>query len=75
MEEKRKPPKKKAANLSIKAILRIGKTYNAVNKTQKQYGEMVHIIENTNVDRCVCCGEVVPEGKMVCPLCESQVNE
>ena len=21
-------------------------------------------------DRCVCCGEVVPEGRMVCPMCE-----
>lgn len=19
---------------------------------------------------CVCCGEVIPEGRMVCPLCE-----
>ena len=22
-------------------------------------------------DRCVCCGEVVPEGRMVCPVCEA----
>lgn len=22
-----------------------------------------------NVDRCVLCGEIVPEGTMVCPLC------
>ena len=21
------------------------------------------------VDRCVCCGEVIPEGSMVCPNC------
>lgn len=21
-------------------------------------------------DRCVCCGEVIPEGRMVCPQCE-----
>lgn len=21
-------------------------------------------------DRCVCCGAVVPEGRMVCPSCE-----
>lgn len=21
-------------------------------------------------DRCVCCGEIVPEGRMVCPSCE-----
>ena len=22
------------------------------------------------VDRCVCCGEIIPEGRMVCPNCE-----
>ena len=21
-------------------------------------------------DRCVCCGEIVPEGRYVCPKCE-----
>ena len=21
-------------------------------------------------DRCVCCGEIIPEGKQVCPMCE-----
>lgn len=24
-----------------------------------------------NVDRCVCCGEIVPEGRQVCPACEA----
>lgn len=22
-------------------------------------------------DRCVCCGEIVPEGRQVCPSCEA----
>lgn len=26
-------------------------------------------------DRCVCCGAVVPEGRMVCPSCERRANE
>lgn len=26
------------------------------------------------IDYCVCCGEVVPEGRMVCPSCESMVK-
>lgn len=21
-------------------------------------------------DRCVCCGEIIPEGRQVCPMCE-----
>lgn len=27
------------------------------------------------MDRCVCCGEPVPEGRMVCPICEKNVLE
>lgn len=26
---------------------------------------------NTNDDFCVCCGEPVPEGRMVCHSCEA----
>lgn len=26
---------------------------------------------NTNDDFCVCCGEPVPEGRMVCRSCET----
>ena len=28
----------------------------------------------TDVDRCVCCGEIVPEGRMVCPQCEFELQ-
>ena len=26
-------------------------------------------------NRCVCCGAVVPEGRMVCPMCEMAADE
>lgn len=26
-------------------------------------------------DRCICCGEVVPEGRQVCPKCEGKTNQ
>ena len=26
-------------------------------------------------NRCVCCGAVVPEGRMVCPICEMAADE
>lgn len=26
-------------------------------------------------DRCVCCGRYVPEGRLVCPLCEAKAYE
>lgn len=28
-------------------------------------------IFNTNVESCVCCGEITPEGRQVCPTCEA----
>lgn len=31
------------------------------------------IIEN--VDRCICCGCIVPEGRQVCFTCEEIANE
>ena len=27
-----------------------------------------------NADRCVCCGEIIPEGSHVCPNCKVAVN-
>lgn len=24
------------------------------------------------IDRCVCCGAVIPEGRMICPSCERE---
>ena len=26
-------------------------------------------------ERCVMCGQVIPEGRMVCPTCEMKVQE
>ncbi len=26
-------------------------------------------------NRCVCCGAVIPEGRMACPLCEMEVDD
>lgn len=28
-----------------------------------------------DVDRCVCCGEIIPEGRMVCPQCEDETEK
>ena len=28
-----------------------------------------------NVDRCICCGEIIPEGRLICPKCEAEANE
>lgn len=26
-------------------------------------------------DRCICCGDIVPEGRMVCPGCEKKAEK
>lgn len=26
-------------------------------------------------NRCVCCGAIIPEGRMVCPLCEMEAED
>lgn len=31
--------------------------------------------ESGPMDTCVCCGRAVPEGRMVCPECEIEVEE
>ena len=31
--------------------------------------------ELTMEDRCICCGELIPEGRQVCPACEKKAEE
>ena len=31
------------------------------------------VIDDAN--RCVCCGEIIPEGRQVCPNCENEVRK
>ena len=26
-------------------------------------------------DRCICCGEIIPEGRQVCVNCEKEAKE
>lgn len=38
----------------------------------KPYSKQMAIADNA--DRCVCCGDVIPEGRQVCPKCERGVG-
>jgi predicted amidophosphoribosyltransferase len=73
-EQLGRKPKKKAAKkpLSVAEILRIGNIYFKVKHKYLHYGDIVTLVDR-NVDRCVCCGAVVPEGRHVCPQCEKAV--
>lgn len=41
----------------------------ATSPVRLSHGELVRL-QYSNVDRCVFCGNIVPEGRMVCPDCE-----
>lgn len=38
------------------------------------YGMNPTIDRDASVDRCVCCGSYVPEGKHVCAACSGDLN-
>ena len=69
--KRRKKSAKKA--LTISEILHIANVYNKVKHKYINYGDVVTLVDR-NVDRCVCCGEIVPEGRHVCPQCEKAVK-
>ena len=50
----------------IKPMKRAGDSAKNVTESLKN---VIDAFENA--DRCVCCGEIVPEGRQVCPGCET----
>lgn len=66
--------KKLSPPLSINEVMHIGSVYDVVHGTHlsHHYSQITKLIEDTNVDLCVCCGEYIPEGRMVCPQCEKR---
>lgn len=66
--KKKESPKPK---VSLEQEQKVERIYNAIHKSRYHgYGEIVQIIESANADRCVCCGAIIPEGRLVCPNCE-----
>lgn len=48
----------------IKPMKRAG---DSAEKAAESLKNVINAFENA--DRCVCCGEIVPEGRQVCPSC------
>ena len=72
-QRKIKRPKKVVKKaLTIAEILHIAEIYNRKNHKYLHYGEIVALVDRSE-DHCVCCGEIVPEGRHVCPQCEKAV--
>lgn len=51
---------------TIKSMKRAG---DSAEKAAESLKNVIDAFENA--DRCVCCGEIVPEGRQVCPGCET----
>ena len=66
---KAKSKKSNKKPLTLSEIFHIGDVYAKIHHKYLHYGDIVALVER-NVDKCVCCGEVVPEGRQVCPQCE-----
>ena len=72
-----RPVKKiKRKPLSISEVLHIGAVYDKVNGTslRNHYGEINTMLEKCVAGRCVCCGDPIPEGTLVCQICERKAN-
>ena len=61
--------KRAKVKLTLAEVMRISKIYERVNHKYLHYGEIVTLLDR-NVDRCICCGAIIPEGRHVCPQCE-----
>lgn len=75
MSQRPKEKKPKKTGPTLNEVCFVERVYNAVMKTNKHYHDIVHIIEDTRADRCVCCGATIPEGRMVCRACEIKAEE
>lgn len=64
-----------ALNTVVNKIVNTFKTLgNAFGQALRSYPQDPPRIVD-NVDRCVCCGEIIPEGRHICPNCEGSVKE
>lgn len=57
-------------------VVKTEEDYSSANKCSiVQAKESLNLKEhNTNTNRCVMCGEEIPEGQMVCYLCDKKIT-
>jgi hypothetical protein len=46
------------------------KIVGEVISVSNRWGEKCHVKRYTFAETCVICGEIIPEGRQVCPKCE-----
>lgn len=68
IKAKKKAKSKPKQVLSLSQVCKIIRIYNAVNRTNYHYGNMVLMIDRTEAGRCICCNEKIEKG-VVCRKC------
>ncbi len=66
-KHRKKKPTQKV--LTFAEISHIADVYSKINHKYLHYGDVVKLVES-NAEHCVCCGEIIPEGRQVCYKCE-----
>lgn len=61
--------------MPLKDWMQIYSEYQSGMVKQAQERHLSPLIEAQTENRCVCCGEIIPEGRMTCNNCEYEVKE
>ena len=58
---------------TIRKVLREGEI---IFDTSEQFAELKkkYTEDPSPINMCICCGEIIPEGRQVCPACEKQLK-
>ena len=54
-------------------VNKIGSILQSLKATPEEVKQAYDSVFN-NANKCVRCGEVIPEGRLICPKCESEVE-
>ena len=54
-------------------VNKIGSILQSLKATPEEVKQAYDSVFN-NANKCVHCGEVIPEGRLICPKCESEVE-
>lgn len=52
---------------------KIGKILQSRNASPNEVEQAYNSVYD-NAEHCVICGQVIPEGRLICPNCESEVE-
>lgn len=49
-------------------------TDDSVGKAMAEWNKWAYLNGAEDVNRCVACGEIIPEGRITCPMCDGGIK-